>query len=342
MTNLSQNIRYKCLNSKCNRIFCVPPSRASKTKVKFCSNECKWSHGRVKLTCKQCKRKFILRRSLSKNRMFCSNQCKIKHYRCSRVLIECKRCGKKLSVNKHRAKTIKFCSSFCFNQYRSKDPQGNTHPYTQPCKNCGKSVQRYPSQFRGGRGRFCSIKCRSKHRSKIFMEERIKRNCLTCKKEFLSRKSRVKYGEAKFCSKACANKGLEDHEIHKCIVCETPFKTTPYRIKQENHRYCSDFCRILMWNINHLNRGIYTPEFLRFLGEADTESCPFPPLCSNPRVAKKTRTNPWRLCIYHAKKVNHAVWERHIRRQRILEKEDLMINPVVPETQHHHKEVATC
>lgn len=340
---IGRQIRCKCLNSRCNKIFYVTPVRAKKTKVKFCSYECKWFYGRTSITCKGCKKKFVVAKSTSDKRKFCSSKCNKKH-KYKRIVVKCKRCRRDSSVTKSRSKNIKFCSAFCCYQYRNNDSQGNHSPYDQPCKNCKKPVKRYPSQFKTGRGRFCSKKCTSEYRVRGFMEKRIKRICGSCKKEFSALKCRVECGEAKFCSKICASKGLENHEMRECAVCGNPCKRVSCRIKKTKTFFCSDFCRKLMFNSYSPNaRGVYTPDFLRFLSESTAESCPFPPSCSSLRAFKKTKTNPWRLCRYHAKRIDHALRMRRERRQEILRDEGLMFDLIVsepPETPHHQEVVA--
>lgn len=297
-------IKRVCINKACKKEFIIGPSRFKKGQGKFCSMRCRIAYHRVAWRCKFCKKKLLLKKSEAKIRVFCSGECQ--------------------------------------NAYRTKLSQTRLKKINRHCRFCGKLIQKkHPSLFRQGSGKFCALKCSGQYKSRMSMKKRVKRICLFCEKEFLARKNRVKHGEGKFCSKSCRDKSRRNKETRNCRVCNTPFEVKPSIVKKGYGNHCSDFCRILMINVGRNYVTFYTPEFLIFLRESDVELCPFPPACLNSR-ASKSETNPWLLCKYHAEKINNCMRARRKKRQNILKKEGLMVSLVVSETQHHHKEVATC
>lgn len=82
------------------------------------------------------------------------------HPRWSRVETECHTCGKNIQVPKRKYETYKrhFCSDGCLRDWRSEYYSGPQNKVTKPCTNCGESLERYPSGFRGT-NQFCDQNC---------------------------------------------------------------------------------------------------------------------------------------------------------------------------------------
>ena len=73
---------------------------------------------------------------------------------------------------------------------------------------------------------------------------KIKRICLTCKKEFYKYPFDVKIGRGKYCSKGCYVKAQIKPKIIKiCPYCKKIFEIYPYLVK--TRKFCSRKCRAL-------------------------------------------------------------------------------------------------
>ncbi len=72
------------------------------------------------------------------------------------------------------------------------------HSIVKNCEVCGKEMVVWPSNLKAGRGRFCSVACKSRHQ-----ESAVVRNCGICGKEFDAYLSKIKIGQGRFCSPAC-------------------------------------------------------------------------------------------------------------------------------------------
>lgn len=156
----------------------------------------------------------------SQNKTFCSSKCKNKHqsiafskennpnWKSKKII--CKFCGKEFFVSPSRLKR-KCCSVECKLQeqlirYKNKEqhPRWKGGLITRNCANCGKqiNVERHKKDKRV----FCSKRCSSLVTSKERPKKRVKRVCLTCKKEFeihpnkLKRKDR---NQGLYCSISC-------------------------------------------------------------------------------------------------------------------------------------------
>jgi len=67
----------------------------------------------------------------------------------------------------------------------------------------------------------------------------MRKNCITCGKEFYVRPAKVKSGGGKYCSQKCYW-GEKVNVV--CIICEKPFETFPSKIKDGRGKYCSRAC----------------------------------------------------------------------------------------------------
>lgn len=94
------------------------------------------------------------------------------------------------------AKTRKYCSHACSKQHQKVLSREKLQKARRPCEFCGEPVTRYPSQFAGGRGKYCSKSCanKAKMRRQSFV-------CPMCGAEFDELLS--KCARAKYCSLRC-------------------------------------------------------------------------------------------------------------------------------------------
>lgn len=118
------------------------------------------------------------------------------------------------------------------------------------CIICGKEFLRESVYIKRGGGKFCSLKCCGKSKTK-----KIKKNCLICGKEFNTIPSRIKEGRGKTCSRKCQSiwqsKNLKGkNNIHwkgggikrKCEICGKEFVTSLGRLKDNRGKFCSKKC----------------------------------------------------------------------------------------------------
>lgn len=106
----------------------------------------------------------------------------------------------------------KFCSIKCKGIWQSQNCRGEDSPSWKgkikiKCLYCGKEFKVY--QYRKNTAQFCSIKCHN-----LFRQKRIKKECLTCGKIFITKRSEVARNHGQFCSKKCyglANKGEKNN-----------------------------------------------------------------------------------------------------------------------------------
>ena len=125
------------------------------------------------------------------NNKFCSDHCKhADQYAKHKTEEICPVCGKRFTTNKYRPS--KTCSAKC-GAIRAQ----SIHRTTYVCKNCGKEFESTTSGIK----LFCSGKCQYNwYRNSD--ENKIKRNCLICGKEFFVHKD----DKAQTCSNSCASK----------------------------------------------------------------------------------------------------------------------------------------
>ncbi len=225
-----------------------------------------------------------------------------------------------------RGKRRKFCSLRCNGKYLSKKSRERLLKSRRPCKQCRKLVQRYPSQFRIGRGKFCSRFCANKNKSE---RGRAWRMCLKCETPFSFQKSRLYNPSArnryKFCSKKCANESLKKRLKVICSICGTKFELPKCRVCSTNQcsRFCANKAKLTMGEKAAFEQTLYTPQFLRALMEPD-EFCRFPgcyELCVKKHFNMKFRLS---LCYHHRRNIRSALYIRRRKRNLILRQEGLI------------------
>lgn len=117
----------------------------------------------------------------------------------------CKQCAKEFKIPKYRGKTAKFCSTQCSIKWRKRN---KIKKIKQICENCGKEFERYLSEIKQGKGKFCSNKCRNES-----FKTQVEQICPQCGKHFKANLSRIKRAKNIFCS--CECKGKWDSEYSK-------------------------------------------------------------------------------------------------------------------------------
>lgn len=209
----------------------------------------------------------------------------------------------------------RFCSISCVSVYQKNVWRERSIRQTKSCLECGKSVQRYPSQFRGG-DIYCSHMCHDKTRSR---KGNVLRYCVQCKNEFYLMKSDMRKRPGKYCSNKYAAEALKKRELRKCGICGLLFKTLPCRIKDGGGKYCSWACERAAWK-SRANNGnmIYTPGLLRMLKIDCDEYCNFPG-CLNLRSKHLWKRTSWRVCKLHADRITNALLGQKRRRLMLLQ-----------------------
>lgn len=111
------------------------------------------------------------------------------------------------------------------------------------CKQCGEEFK--IKLCRKDTAKFCSQTCSSFSRN-----EKIKKFCLFCKKEFKTVLSQVKRGKGKFCSLKCFYISRNRRIKKLCLICKKEFAVRLYRIKDGEGKYCSRKCQGKWRSIN--------------------------------------------------------------------------------------------
>ncbi len=324
--HLNRSVLRRCLN--CRKAFRCPRSATDRGWGKYCSRKCHYARrnreSRTPADCLGCGKKFLVYKKWEERTKFCSRRCRRKYYALrERTCVHCKRV---FYVRRHTVEKEggKFCTLKCRSQFASASSKARLQKTSRPCRECGKPVQRYPSQFRQGKGRFCSRKCYALYRS---MAGRICRTCPQCNKPFSFPKNRMRWRPPKYCSKECAHEALRNHEMRPCFICGRPFKCIPARAAQ-SAKYCSVDCAYLArkWTQRQaaLKFMIYTPEILCMMASVSDETCSFPG-CEAPRSVYRNRYHVWNACRYHRQRIGQALRERRRRREAILSSFNLTV-----------------
>lgn len=146
-----------------------------------------------------------------------------------------------------------------------RNPRGKT---TVSCANCGKEIERYPSQIK--QKNFCSRACMVEHnkRSDFYTPENHGNwkggpavvFCQACGKQFTVKQYALKHGRGKFCSNECQRAG---HFVKKvCEVCGKQFELKRSHDVKGNGRYCSMLCRSIGYKQRGILRGEKSPRYI--------------------------------------------------------------------------------
>lgn len=127
---------------------------------------------RVKRTCVKCACEFEIYASTAKNApaKFCSDSCKLAAWAdgeaatwAERRKKSCERCGTSFEVLASAEHHRRFCSQECMIQWRDAPERANDRVRVGKvplrCQWCSNGMERWPSQIKAGRGRFCSKEC---------------------------------------------------------------------------------------------------------------------------------------------------------------------------------------
>lgn len=132
-------------------------------------------------------------------------------------------------------------------------------PVEIKCQTCGNLFEISNSDYKRGRGKYCSPQCQHKGSRK-----RVTKTCLNCGKSFEVLNSLVKKGWGKYCSRECSGKGRTKKINKKCLICGKPFKVVPAR---RDAKYCSQKCYFeaqkakepVKLICKHCNKSFYVP-----------------------------------------------------------------------------------
>lgn len=98
-----------------------------------------------------------------------------------------------------------------------------------------------------GKGKFCSLKCRSQYASKKSKQalKKARRPCKTCGKPVTRYPSQFKNGRGQFCSRLCHGmfKTKVGKAIRTCEFCKNKFTVDKNKLKYRSARFCSNQCK---------------------------------------------------------------------------------------------------
>lgn len=225
---MSRTIKKTC--EYCGIQFCVPLSKGTGNRGKYCSKKC-WGAIRditVERVCNYCQATFRVKAGVVRrgNGKYCSRDCIAKGRR-SRITCICQNCGTEFKKWPAEVKAGhgKFCSKKCYDETQ-------WERVDVPCKYCGCILQRVPSRAGG----FCSKTCRSRWMSENWRGENhpgwrgghieYGPNWLPQRKKALKRDNYT----CQYCSKK--KQKYKNHDVHHI----TPFRTFGY-IEGENENY---------------------------------------------------------------------------------------------------------
>lgn len=154
----------------CNKEFGVPPSRAKKGEVKYCSKGCKFAHFKVKETekrsltkCDYCGKEFLRYnyRKDKNNKNYCSYECMGKDKERLEECV-CENCDETFFAKRSRNKLYKarFCSLKCRDEFYKYDLDGNEINTNRICPECDKHFTARRDQIRIGKAVYCSDECK--------------------------------------------------------------------------------------------------------------------------------------------------------------------------------------
>jgi endogenous inhibitor of DNA gyrase (YacG/DUF329 family) len=121
------------------------------------------------------------------------------------------------------------------------------------CKQCGKSIEYWPSQVRS----FCSQSCRSQHNAiHGAMPTKPRRGttspCETCGKSVYKSKGQTK---KRYCSQECHYEGLKVGHEEPCQACGKPMWVVPSTPQRFCGRDCYENARIKSSGIGRMHNG---------------------------------------------------------------------------------------
>lgn len=117
------------------------------------------------------------------------------------------------------------------------------------CQECEKEFFDYLNRIKNGYGKFCSMKCYAKWRSKNIRGikhprwNKIKQICQICNKEFEIAPSVIKKGQGKICSNKCKVEWQKRYKIKlKCKTCGEKYQNSFSKSINNRGKFCSRKC----------------------------------------------------------------------------------------------------
>jgi very-short-patch-repair endonuclease len=143
-----RKITLNCMN--CGKEFKVSPYRLKKSRVRFCSRECRVM--KVTIKCLVCGKRIIGRPSELRNKKFCSHKCKGKANLMGEIT-NCDICGKEFYVRKYMKNKSK--KNYCSNECKHKAKENKI---TLICPVCKRQFTTVSYRLKEGR-KYCSQRC---------------------------------------------------------------------------------------------------------------------------------------------------------------------------------------
>jgi hypothetical protein len=165
------------------------------------------------------------------------------------VLVNCLQCGKEFNIKPSRITKGggKYCSNEC--KHKSQIGLKRSKEYIKHCLQCGNE---FKVTLSNKTKKYCSKicvhksmigKCTEKQLESLKIgweyqknQERFKKICIRCGKEFYVDKSRI--NTAKYCSRSCKH----NSQFKKCLYCGIEFKVRQYTLKNGHGKFCSRTC----------------------------------------------------------------------------------------------------
>ena len=232
----------QCKCQLCSKEFLASSSRISRGSAKHCSRECANQNRppilskEIKLNCHVCNKEFFVKPSrLEKtNVRFCSKKCRgIQQTLDDTEERRCGICNKSFRISKYNINEGggKFCSDEC----RLQKPKTGINKKCEYNK-CNNVFYTEPSQIKVRK--FCSKECLS-----LFaLDNRVKRNCKYCEREFSIKSCQIIQGTGFYCSQECKYKGRLTGKYLHCPTCGSEFYANNTKITRNKQCFCSREC----------------------------------------------------------------------------------------------------
>lgn len=244
----------------------------SKTKVFYCSKECRHNHIFVELTCANCGEQFSRKKAkvTGQDKCFCSNHCRMNYLQAHGTrpktggVVACKNCGREIYRAAWQLERNKdhFCSPECASEYhRGRPNDARRRGEKVNCANCGNELWRTSQEIKDSKtGLFyCNKECFDAYRkSHPLHRVPLKRSeCEYCGNEF---DHEARYAR-RFCSNDCYRAWQKDHagvnhpltnKIEtRCDWCGKKIKVIPARMGYHQHHFCGPECQRIWFSEIH-------------------------------------------------------------------------------------------
>ena len=222
-----------------------------------------------------------------------------------KIICACDECAKVRILRKADYKPL--CASCTRRGRRNTNWQGGKVKLI--CQTCGINISVDPCDVKYSKGKFCSLRCRSKWRSEHqrgkkspLWKEREKRICQTCGAEFPIESYRIKYGGGKFCSTACMGKWQSENlKGENSFAWKGGISFEPYcnkfnfafkeYIRNKFGRVC--FLCQKTETENGQRLSVHHVNYNKDCGCDDDETCQFVPLCRSCNSEVNSKREEW-------------------------------------------------